>query len=222
VKTEGRRRGQVGGAEGARSAISNMSDGAAQEAQDQGGREGRCDHGVDANFSLGRESAQCRRRHRQGDRREVATAADVQKRIDQLKKDGKKTALLLVATRRRCALRCADAAVRSCSSALRHVAGVSVKRGESNFGAPDLSGGRVRFAYARCSRGRPHMNGRRAGRISPRPIAQSAPPRQARHLSLSDGADAERCIYEIVALARDRGTFSTTRGRDHCWPSNIT
>jgi serine protease Do len=28
---------------------------------------------------------------------EVATAADVQKRIDQLKKDGKKTALLLVA-----------------------------------------------------------------------------------------------------------------------------
>ena len=88
---------KVGGAEGARPQPRRHDRRPAQEVQDQGRVKGVVITAVDAN------SAAAEKRLNAGDvivkvtDEEVANPADVQKRIDQLKKDGKKTALLLVA-----------------------------------------------------------------------------------------------------------------------------
>ena len=98
VKTDAPAPDKSGGAEGAGPEPRQHERRPAQEVQDQGRREGRGDHRCRCRIRPAAE-----KRLNAGDvivkvtDEEVATAADVQKRIDQLKKDGKKTALLLVA-----------------------------------------------------------------------------------------------------------------------------
>ena len=110
---QGRPRREAGDAEGARPRSRHAEQGSAHPVQDQGQRQGRRRHRRRQRFRRRRKAALAPATSSSRWRRKRSTnAADIKKRVDQLKKDGKKSVLLLVSNGRgRAALRGAERAV---------------------------------------------------------------------------------------------------------------
>ena len=98
AKTKDEPRREAGDAKGARPRSRDAEQGSAHQVQDQGQRQGRDHHRRRRHVGCRREAAVApATSSSRWRRRRSSNAADIKKRVDQLKKDGKKSVLLLVA-----------------------------------------------------------------------------------------------------------------------------
>ena len=89
---------KAGGEEGARSRPRRPDNRVAQSAQDQGQGQRRADHGVDTNSAAAEKHLKPGMVIAEVQQQPVGSAAELQQRIEKLKKDGKKAVVLLVVT----------------------------------------------------------------------------------------------------------------------------